>query len=325
MVLILLVSFIGTGCGPSKEEIMAREQAEAQARAADEARQKEQEAKLARIRAMEVRGDDEARQGELGKALINYREVLKNVQRYSDQDQRVRQAVIKVVRSMPAPPPLPENVVRNMARGEAKLKMGGAGSYEAAAKEMEQAVLEAPWLTDGYYNLGIVQEKAEMFGRAIQNLKLYLLAFPQSSNANAIQAKIYGLEVMQEEQQKTQSLAGIWLSKNSGRTYKVTIEGKKIHIELQTSEQVRRSYDLEKKGDAIEGFVQLSSMETFHGCYTPSETVPASGFIREDGNYLKVISKETYYQYSWQDNVCTSVSSMGKQETVLEIFKQTGN
>jgi tetratricopeptide (TPR) repeat protein len=63
MVIILLMSFIGTGCGPSQKEIMAREQArlqaEAQARAAEEAKQKEEEAAFAikakRYREMRVK------------------------------------------------------------------------------------------------------------------------------------------------------------------------------------------------------------------------------------------------------------------------------
>lgn len=336
---IVMVVFATTSCGPTQEEIMAREkariEAEAIERAAAEERRRAEEERLERIRATEKAGDEAARLGQFEKALEYYQKVLKNVQRYSEQDQRVRQAVIKVVRAMPTPPPLPESVMRSMVRGEVKLKMGGSESVKAATEEMEQAVFAAPWVADAYFNLGIVQEKAEMFDRAIQNLKLYLFASPQSPNANAVQVKIYGLEVLQEEQKKTQSLAGNWRS-SGGNTYKVTIDGKKIRIEGSYKNEVEGTdgshvtqeiwyvHDLDKKGSAIEGFVTISH-GGIHGCSYPNETVPESGFIREDGNYLKVEWKQTIYKVRWQGNACLGVSSLGKRDGTLELVQRTGN
>jgi predicted TPR repeat methyltransferase len=91
-----------------------------------------------------------------------------------------------------------------MARGETRVKRGGPGSYEAASEEMEQAVLAAPWLADGYYKLGVIQEKAGKFSEATQNFRLYLLADPQSRNATPVQVKIYELERMKKEKEKDQ-------------------------------------------------------------------------------------------------------------------------
>lgn len=211
-VCLLVGVVLAPGCGPSRQEIMAMEQAriaaEAERARVAEVKRQEEEARVARIRAEETAGNEAAGSGRFEKALGHYRTVLNQVPRYDELDQRVRQAVIKMVLGMPAPPPIPDSVSRSMVRGEAKLKMGGTGSYEAAAREMEQAVLEAPWLANGYYNLGIVQENAEMFGQAIQNQKLYLIASPRSRNANAVQAKIYELEVLQEDQAKVLALAG---------------------------------------------------------------------------------------------------------------------
>ena len=56
-----------------------------------------------------------------------------------------------------------------MTRGDTKVRMGGTGAYAAAAAEMEQAVLAAPWNADYYFRLGMVQERAEMYGEASQN------------------------------------------------------------------------------------------------------------------------------------------------------------
>ena len=220
-ILMLGIVFVTAGCGPTLAEIRAQEQASLEsqkraqaeaeaARQAEEAKKQAEEARLAKIRVVETAGDEAAKQGDLGKAFENYQEVLKNVERYSEQDQRVRQAVIKVVQAMPTPPTIPEDVMRFMVRGETKLKMGGTDSYVDAAKEMEQAVLAAPWLADAYYNLGLVQEKDGKFNESVQNLKLCLLANPRSTNATAIQAKIYELEVMKEDQDKMRALEGVW-------------------------------------------------------------------------------------------------------------------
>jgi tetratricopeptide (TPR) repeat protein len=163
-----------------------------------------------------------------GVSLPTNYEIVRDTVVYGDQ--QVREEIIKVVRAMPAPPPLPENVMRSMVRGETKLKMGGTGSYEAAAKEMEQAVMEAPWFVDGYYNLGIVQEKAGNFWQGAQNLRLCLLAAPNSRNAAAIQAKVYELEVMEEEQKKMSALQGVWYD-GQKYEYALKVEGKKILLQ----------------------------------------------------------------------------------------------
>lgn len=183
------------GCGPSIEEIRAREQArleqEERARQAEETRRKAEEERMARLRAIEEAGNEAARAGRLQEALNVYRDLLGEVSRYGEQDQRVRQSLIRVVRAMPAPPPLPDGVMRSMVRAETMVKMGGGGNYAAAGREIEDAVAAAPWLADAYYNLGIVQEKGELYEKAMRNFELCLAAAPQSPNAGAIQAKIY--------------------------------------------------------------------------------------------------------------------------------------
>ena len=194
------------------------------------------------------------------------------------------------------------------------MKLGGAGSYAGAANEMEQAVLTAPWLANAYFNLGIVQEKGDMFGQAIQNLRLYLLAAPQSPNAKAVQAKIYGLEVMREEQEKVQSL---------------TIEGRKIRISGSSSSKLSnggtlkiwRAFDFEKKGGSLEGSASIS-IESSNGCNFPNETVPVSGVIGGDGRPTRFEWKETTYQWAYQGNVCTGVSSLGKNKGIVELVER---
>jgi tetratricopeptide (TPR) repeat protein len=356
-VIILSALLIITSCGPTNEEIMAMERAQAQERIAAEAeraravevarKQKQMEdARLAKILATEKAGDEAARQGELEKALDNYQEVLKNVQRYGEQDQRIRQSVIKVVRAMHAPPAIPESVMRSMVRAETRLKMGGTGSYAAAATEMEQAVLYAPWLADAYFNLGTVQEKAGKFNEAMQNFKLYLLAAPRVQNANAIQAKIYELEVLKEDQDKLQTMQGEW--DGPGGRAVLTVEGPDILISYNS-----RHIKVQKKGFNLEGFCTIVSRAGTGGpgisgmygtpCTLPEETIPISGVIGDDGSSIvfRMMSSDykenyepmstAYYdddngvrqstQYVGVDGKCTGVVLMGKSEEKIILRK----
>jgi tetratricopeptide (TPR) repeat protein len=352
-----IMTLFASGCGPTQEEIMATEQARIaeeteRARVAEEAKQQAEakrqaeEARLAKIRAMETAGDEAARQGDLEKALDNYQEVLKNVQRYDEQDLRVRNSLIKVVRAMRVPPAVPESLMRSMVRGETRLKMGGTGSYESAAKEMEQAVLDAPWVADAYFNLATVQEKAGKFNEAIQNFKLYLLADPKSRDAVAIQAKIYELEVLKEDQDKMQTMQGEWNGPGGKAT--LTLEGSDILVVYGS-----RSIKVQKKGRNLEGFCTITSHPGTGGpgisgmygtpCTIPEETIPVSGVIGDDGNSIefKMMSSDyqesyepmstAYYdddngvrqstQYVGPDGKCSGVVLMGKSEEKFTLTK----
>lgn len=335
---IVIAGFAGTGCGPTKEEIRADEeawvQAEARERAAEEAKRQArlaEEARLERARAAEAGGDEAARQGQLEKALELYQEVLRNVARYSDQDQRVRQAVIKVVRAMPAPPAVPESALRSMREGETMLKRGGAESYEAASKEMEQAVLAAPWWADGYSLLGIVREKEGKYSEALQNLRLYLLAAPQSPGARSVQAKIDRIEVMKEEQEETQLTQGSWRSASDNVEYRVTIEDGKLRAEAKTQER-RKKYSIqaEKKGRALEGLINIPSYVD-SPCDIPGETIPVSGTISEDGRSIVFRFVQSKYTKSMKydkkiersaEPPCAGVILVGKEEKTIKLVKE---
>jgi tetratricopeptide (TPR) repeat protein len=337
---IFIAGFSGTGCGPTKEEIRADEEArmraEARERAAEEARRQArlaEEARLERARAAEAGGDEAARQGQLEKALELYQEGLTNVARYSEQDRRVRQAVIKVVRAMPAPPAVPESALRSMREGETMLKRGGAESYEAASKEMEQALLAAPWWADGYSILGLVQEKEGKYSEALQNLRLYLLAAPQTHSARSIQAKIDEIEAMKEEQEKTQLTQASWRSVPDDVEYRIALEDGKLRAEAETREKRKKySIQVEKKGRALEGFIDIPSYsDPDTACDIPGEKNPVSGTISEDGRsilfrfvqskYKKSTKYDSYSKLSGEA-ACPGVILVGQEEQTLKLVKE---
>ena len=327
---LMLMSLTTVGCGPTAEEIRAREQAreqarlqaEARARAAaeaarqaEEARQRAEQARLEALRAAEAAGDQAAQQGDFDTALASYGDLLKKIQRYGDQDQRVRQATIKVARSMATPPALPDNVMRYMVRGEAKVKAGGAGSYEEAAEEMERALLEAPWFADGYFNLGMVQDKAGSFEQAIQNLQMYRFAAPQAQNAAAVQAKIYELEVKQEDAMRTLLLVGTWTNADKpSEEYGVWLEAGKI--------TVGSGYKLERKGRALEGFFDGKPWSE-HNCPVPGDRGPATGTISADGTSMELHHEMATYQVRYQGNQCLGVTLVGKEDLKLRLIQKS--
>lgn len=335
---IVIAGFAGTGCGPTKEELRADEearlQAEARERAAEEAGRQArlaEKANLERARAAEAAGDEAARQGQLERALEHYQEVLRNVARYSDQDQRVRQAVIKVVQAMPTPPAVPESALRSKMESETTLKRGGAESYKAASKEMEQAALAAPWWADGYSILGNLREKEGKFTEALQNLRLYLLAAPQSSGTRSVQAKIDEMEVMKEEQEKRQLTEGAWRSVPDNVEYKVTIEGAKLRAEAKTEEKKKNySIQVEKQGRALEGLINIPSYVD-STCDIPGETNPVSGTISEDGRSIEFHFVQSKYTATKKydkhvelaaETPCAGIILVGKEEQTIKLVKE---
>ncbi len=335
---IIMVVFAGTGCGPTKEEIRADEEAtlkaEARERAAEEARRQEkltEEARIQKARVAEASGDEAARQGQLERALEYYREVLKNVARHSDQDQRVRQAVIKVVQAMPTPPAVPESALRSKVEGETMLKRGGAESYEAASKEMEQAVLAAPWWAEGYSILGTIREKQGKFAEALQNLQLYVLAAPPSSGTRSAQAKIYEIEALKEQQEEEQITQATWRSVPDNVEYRIALEGGKFRAEAKTQEK-RKNYSIqaEKKGRALEGLINISSYVD-STCDIPGETNPVSGTISEDGRSIEFRFVQSKYTAAKKydkhvelsaETPCAGIILVGKEEQTIKLVKE---
>ena len=328
--MLLLSSLFLGACGPSAEQIRAMEEKrvraeEARAREAEERRVAE-EARQARLLSAIGKADLAAANKDFDNAFRNYATALEYVQRYDKDDIRIREKMAGLAASMPAPPQPGDEALRFMVRGQAKVKMGGTGSYEAAMEEMEKALMAAPWWADGYFNLGLIQEKAASYAEALQNLKLYLLAAPQSPDAKAVQMKIYEIEVAQEEAKKTQALGGVWRNKESRTRYDVSLEGgRKMTIREQGSDGY--SIKVDKNGQGLEGFITIPGRRSNY-CNLPGETNPVSGTIAVDGLSMELRFQESRYKTSnrfvglsmggWE---CTGVSLLNKDDSTLRLVK----
>jgi tetratricopeptide (TPR) repeat protein len=125
-------------------------------------------------------------------------------------DNALREKIIKHVQTMKPAPAIPEEAKKYMARGKAAFK--GAkeiNDFNDAASEFQKALLAAPWLAEGYYNLGIVQDKAGQHNAAKQSLKLYLAAAPNAPDAEKVKELIYEIDYRQEKAAKESSPAVI--------------------------------------------------------------------------------------------------------------------
>ena len=190
--------------------------------------------------------------GELRQALTHYVSALQSVSEGSSDDQRLREKIVRLVKKIEPPPAIPEEAKRRMARGRAAVDAArNEEGFRRAAEEFKAAVRVAPWLADGYYNLGIVQDKAALHTEAIRSLKLYLLAAPGAVDAEKVQNLIYEIEYRQEEVQrvqreklvavkKTNDLNGYWEYRvpSSGYwiRYQITVSGNNFYAECVSGE-----------------------------------------------------------------------------------------
>jgi tetratricopeptide (TPR) repeat protein len=155
MVIILLVSFIGTGCGPSQEEIMARDQARLQAEA-----ERERAAEEARKQAEVKRQAEEA-------AFAN------EAKRY---------------REMPVKPALPEDVQRYRVMAEDAFKNK---DFEKALEYYKKGLAIEPLWPQGQFNAAMLAGELHQYGWAAIHMRRCLELVPDAKNAAALREKMY--------------------------------------------------------------------------------------------------------------------------------------
>lgn len=98
----------------------------------------------------------------------------------------------------------------HMIRGQAAMAKTPA-DYEDAIREFEQAAKLAPDWPEIYYNLGVVQEKAKEYDKAIGNLEKYLALAPNAKDADVVRDLIYKIEFLKERGWSMEDLVGTWV------------------------------------------------------------------------------------------------------------------
>ena len=172
----------------------------------------------------EVLGRQAEQAGKLSQALKHYVAALQSVSDGSAEDQKLRKKIIGLALKVHPPPVIPEEALRYMARGRAAVKTAqNEQGFQSAGDEFKKALRIAPWLAESYYNLGIVLDKAGRYDEASKNLKLYLLAAPNSSDARQVQDFLYEIEYRKENEQKkigfVKNLKGRWAAVSKSKKY----------------------------------------------------------------------------------------------------------
>ena len=136
---------------------------------------------------------------ELRKALEHYKTAFAVASRAWFDTREIQEETIKLVLRLDPPPAAPKEVERYVSRGLSAIKMAQSKvDYKNAIAEFQKALALAPWLSTIYYNMGLVQEQAELYEDAIRSFKFYLLAAPQAKDRKEIESKIYELEYKAE-------------------------------------------------------------------------------------------------------------------------------
>lgn len=175
-------------------------------------------------------------------------------------DTALRVKIIEHVQAMKPAPAIPDEAKRYMARGMAAVEEAkNEADYKEAISEFEKVVYIAPWLGEGYRNLGIAQDKAGQYDAAKKNLNLYLLTNP--ADTEKVKNLIYKIEFRREKAQKEavaseeaksaeklrrevakqaklrelESWQGLWWLGGGGMRWRVTISRNTIDIAYHDS------------------------------------------------------------------------------------------
>lgn len=116
-------------------------------------------------------------------------------------DRNLRKQIILFAYSMTPPPAIPEEAQRAFIQGNVFMKAAkNADDYKLAIDKYQEALNNAPWWGEAYYNLAMAENSAGNVDAAQANLELYIFTKPK--DAAQAQSKIYEIEAQQELQRK---------------------------------------------------------------------------------------------------------------------------
>jgi tetratricopeptide (TPR) repeat protein len=142
------------------------------------------------------------REGKKAEALEHYGKAYASLADRS-REQSLWKKLTALYRSLPTKPSPPDDARRLMIRGQAAVEMAkSAGDFDGAIREFQRAAAKAPFWPDAYYNLGMVQGKADRYDDAVQNLQKYLDLAPTASDAEEVKTLIYQFEYKKEKSGK---------------------------------------------------------------------------------------------------------------------------
>lgn len=133
-------------------------------------------------------------QDKLSEALAIYVEALQRyVTRFESVPELVDRAIDVAIRIRPLPA-LSESVMRHATAGEAAVKSAREKADLAVARrEFANALSEAPWWSDGWFNLAMLDQQIGNSGNVRRELIWYLRAAPDAPDRDSIRKQIESL------------------------------------------------------------------------------------------------------------------------------------
>ncbi len=114
--------------------------------------------------------------------------------------------IVKYASTMKPAPAIPEGAKRNFVKANTFLKDAkNSSDYKYTIDAYEEALFEAPWWGNAYYNLGIALAGAGWYDDAKESINLYLLTNPSEADKDQAQNKIYEIEAQQELKEKREA------------------------------------------------------------------------------------------------------------------------
>jgi tetratricopeptide (TPR) repeat protein len=249
-------------------------------------------------------------------------------------DTALREKIINLVVAMDSPPPLPEDALRFLGRGNAALQDAkSAQDFQDAIAEFDKAALAAPWFADAYYSLANAQSAAGNYGAAAQSVNLFLLAAPNSPDAPKAKKLMYELEYKQEKAEKERAqkaaeeaaaqqraaerqailagLSGYWACQQGCSSATVSVYGANFNASVDTG-PAQGGSALDDRGRPVARVVvtlagalndfkldgTMSSPRMYQSatnCTTAGDTNPFTGTISEDGKTMTLHSEISVY------------------------------
>lgn len=271
---------------------------------------------------------------------------LKQLQKLTAQfkknptDDALRIKIIKLAKNIKPSPPISENAVSSLEKGNLTMKNAkDASGFELSIAAFKESVISAPWWGEAYFGLAEAQDAENKYADAIATLKIYQLTLnSESADVQEIQNKIYSLEAKIELALKSKKAPQIIAGKSIG------------NIEIGMSpEKLRELLGAPSKSDSTEpwqqnlwwkttGFkasvktslnavdsVQVSDMATQYrtaegiGIGTPeSEIIPKIGEPDRDGR----LKNEEKILYCYRSGL-KLIATQGKVSQI-EVFRPSG-
>lgn len=150
---------------------------------------------------------------------------------------------------------------RHFDRGMAVVELAKSpDDFKVAIAEFKQATVFAPDWADAYYNLGKVQEAAEMFQDAIVSFRRYLQIAPNAPDADAVRSLINRIELKAEQVLTIPAIVDVLVEFGKPPAWNYTATSR------SGDRQCRRAWsELELLRESGESVKALSSMQYYTG------------------------------------------------------------